>query len=306
MRIFTGAPTPLGADVVVMQEKVESNGKSIRIKDDELQKGNNIRAKGSQTKKGDLVAKAGIQLNPAILAFLAGLGIPTIKVYKAPEIFLIITGRELQTPGKSLQDGQIYESNSIGLIAGLKQLQVNSVSKQIADDDEAAITELIKQGLLTSDIVILTGGVSVGDYDFVCSSAQNAGAETIFHKVKQRPGKPLYFGKKDEKLVFGLPGNPASVLTCFYQYVVPSVKKIMGKEIVEETGTYKLASAYEKKPGLSYFLKGKIQGDEVQPLNAQESYQMGSYAIADCLIRLEEERTNYEKAELVQVTRFDV
>ena len=133
----------------------------------------------------------------------------------------------------------------------------------------------------------------------------NCQVDTVFYKVKQKPGKPLFFGKCGPKLLFGLPGNPSAVLTCFYEYIVPVIEKMSGslgpsKRVVQKT----LSEGFNKKAGLTYFLKGKTEGSEVAPLHAQESYQMSSFVLADCLILLEEERTDYLKGEVVAVHLF--
>lgn len=303
MRIFTGAPVPINADVVVMQEKVTVKDQQIFIDDQQLNVGTNIRRKGSQTKKGELALNAGTKLNAAAIGFLASLGFAEVKVYKSPGIFLIVTGKELQKPGNSLETGQIYESNSFSLTAALSQMGIHSIRKNIADDDVIQIGRFINHGITSSDMILLTGGVSVGDYDFVTKAAENAGVKMIFHKVKQKPGKPLYFGMANDIPVFGLPGNPASVLTCFYEYVAPAIRKMMGLNSEGNSNQLQLqlANYFQKKQGLTYFLKGKISGNEVTLLHSQESYQMGSFTMADCLVVLDEDKTDFQKADLVEV-----
>jgi molybdopterin molybdotransferase len=147
----------------------------------------------------------------------------------------------------------------------------------------------------------LTGGISVGDYDFVLQSATECGVEKLFHKIKQRPGKPLYFGKKENKLVFGLPGNPSSVLTCFYQYVIPALEKLSKRKIELQSLQVPLAKAFQKNTGLTHFLKGFYDGKTAMPLDAQESYRLSSFAKANCLIQINEEITALKEGELVDV-----
>ena len=132
-------------------------------------------------------------------------------------------------------------------------------------------------------------------------ATENCGVEKLFHKVKQRPGKPLYFGKKGDKIVFGLPGNPSSVLTCFYEYVVEALAIMAKRKSFIKVASAPLSNDYKKISGLSFFLKGWLEGDNVIPLDAQESYRLSSYAKANCLIRLDEERTEYKKGEIVEV-----
>jgi len=152
-----------------------------------------------------------------------------------------------------------------------------------------------------SDVVLLTGGVSVGNYDFVPEAAAACGVTTLFHKLKQRPGKPLFVGQKGNKWVFGLPGNPSSVLTCFYEYVITALEQLMQLKPVLKTIKAPLAKAYAKTAVLTFFLKGSYDGQTVVPLDAQESYRLRSFAMANCLVCLPEEKMNYEVGEEVEV-----
>src|SRR4030095_1836296 len=198
-------------------------------------------------------------------------------------------GNELQQPGKSLQHGQVYESNSLALKAVLEQLHINDVEVLYASDKPEIVTSTLEKALQKSDVVLSTGGISVGDYDFVLQAATKCGVEKLFHKVKQRPGKPLYFGKKNNKLIFGLPGNPSSVLTCFYQYVIPALEKLSNKNPVLKIIRAPLSKPFQKTALLTHFLKGIYDGNTVAPLDAQESYRLSSFATANCLIQVDEE-----------------
>jgi len=300
-RIFTGAPVPENADTVVMQEKVMVQDNEIIIQDDQLTKGLNVRPKGSEISKGELALPQGTRLMPAALGFLAGIGVTQVMAYPKPVVHIILTGKELQQQHEALQYGKVYESNSFTLIAALQQLYITDVSKFIVDDDLQLLQQSLEKSLHQADIVLLTGGVSVGDYDFVVKANELCGVTQRFHKIKQRPGKPLYFGTKDQKLVFGLPGNPSSVLTCFYEYVIPAINKMCFMPASIQQLQLPLATAYSKKEGLTHFLKGRIINGKVQPLTAQESYRLASFATADCLIVLEEERADYAANEVVEV-----
>lgn len=302
VRIFTGAALPMGTDTVVMQEKVVLNDIYIRVEDDKIIKGSNVRLRASQTKKDTVVLNKNHLLTPASISFLAGIGIEKVKIFSPPTISIIVTGKELIKPGQAIEDGKIYESNSFGLIAALEQLNITPVSVDWVDDDEEQIRKIISNWL-QSDILILTGGVSVGDYDFVSSALEKCGVKKIFHKVKQKPGKPFYFGKFKDTLVFGLPGNPASVLTSFYEYVVNAVSSFTLKKYYEKL-MMPLANSYTKKPGLTYFLKGISNSENVSILPHQESYMMDSYAQANCLIELEEGEENFSQGEIVPVLKF--
>jgi molybdopterin molybdotransferase len=305
MRIFTGAPVPPGADTVVMQEKIRRDGDQLWIDDLLLKKGGNVRPQSSQTKKGATALHAGTPLTPAAIGLLAGLGITHVMVHAKPRIALLITGSELAAPGTALVGGQVFESNSFALMAALQQLNIQPTLVYRSRDDEPQITAHLRAGIEQCDLVIATGGISVGDYDLVKKSMDNCGVETVFYKVKQKPGKPLFFGKCGSTLLFGLPGNPSAVLTCFYEYIVPAIEKMSGSPGLSKREAQKtLTEGFTKKAGLTYFLKGKVEGSEVAPLHAQESYQMSSFALADCLIVLEEDKTEYLKGETVSVHLF--
>jgi molybdopterin molybdotransferase len=301
MRIFTGAAVPAGADTVVMQEKVQANNGHLLILDDQLNAGNNVRLKGSEIKAGELVLSKGQRLTPAAVGFLATTGVAEVSVYPTPVMSIIVTGNELQQPGKALLHGQVYECNSFQLRAALQGLQIEDVPVFEAKDDPQTVKDILQNALDNSDVVLLTGGVSVGNYDFVPEAAAACGVITLFHKLKQRPGKPLFVGKKENKWVFGLPGNPSSVLTCFYEYVIPALEELMQLKPVLKTIQAPLAKAYSKTAVLTFFLKGYYDGQTVVPLDAQESYRLRSFAMANCLLCLPEEKMDYREGEEVEV-----
>ena len=301
VRIFTGAPLPAGADTVVMQEKVTLEGDRVMVEDGGMQAFQHVREKGAEIKRGALAMQAGTLLSPAAIGFLAGIGIPELQVIPAPKVSIILTGNELQEPGKQLAFGQVYEANSVMLSAALRQLGVEDVSVLRAVDDLKVLQNVLSQALLEADLVLLTGGVSVGDYDFVVAAAKNCGVKQAFHKIRQKPGKPLFFGSKYQKIVFGLPGNPSSVLSCFYQYVLPAVGRMMGKNLRLQVTQGILTHDYAKVSGLTHFLKASFNNGNVTPLHAQESFRLHSFAEADCLIVLDEAKGNYQAGEQVEV-----
>ncbi|HKZ65849.1 MAG TPA: gephyrin-like molybdotransferase Glp [Chitinophagaceae bacterium] len=301
VRIFTGAPVPNGADTVVMQEKTKIENDSLYIKDENMLQGLNVRPKGSEIKAGDLAVAKDSLLMPAAIGFLAGIGVIEVLVYPLPVVSIIVTGNELQTPGQPLLLGQVYESNSFSLQAALKQMHITDVKVYRAEDTLESVKQVLKEALQKSNIIFLTGGVSVGDYDFVAAAAEQNGIEKVFHKIKQKPGKPFYFGIKENKLVFGLPGNPASVLTCFYEYVEPALRKISKQKTGLQVMKVPLATSFKKAAGLTHFLKGHYDGEIVIPLSAQESYRLSSFANANCLIKINEETTICEKDDLVEI-----
>ena len=301
VRIFTGAAVPSGADTVVMQEKTKIINGVLIIEDESLNAGTNVRPMGSEIRAGERALSKLSFLSPAAIGFLAGLGIKEVTVYPTPSVSIIVTGNELQEPGNPLQYGQVYESNSFALSAALRQLGINEIEIIHADDKLEELTAVLNSCLQKTDLVLLTGGVSVGDYDFVLQAANNCGVKQLFHKVKQRPGKPLYLGKKEEKVVFGLPGNPSSVLSCFYQYVITAIGKMSNQRVALEIKRVPLSNSFKKASGLTHFLKGYYDGDSVTLLNAQESYRLSSFARANCLVQINEEVTAYPVGELVEI-----
>lgn len=299
VRIYTGAPIPPGTDTVVMQEKISREGNTIQILDALLDIGTNVRPQGSQTKKGELALQEKQLLTPVAISFLAGIGINKVSVFSKPTVSIIVTGKELAKAEDTITEGKIFESNSIGLIAALQQIGINPVSVEVVDDVEEEIEKAISNQL-SSDILILTGGVSVGDYDLVPASLEKCGVQKIFHKIKQKPGKPFYFGRHNQTLVFALPGNPAAVMSCFYEYVVQAISSFTQKEYFKKMA-FPLAEDFNKKAGLTFFLKGKMGEKAVTVLNNQESYKLNSFAVADCLIEFDEEGENFKKGNLINV-----
>ncbi len=302
VRIFTGAPVPPRADTVVMQEQTERKEDKLFILQSKIVAGTNVRLQGSDIKKGALALERGALLTPGAIGFLAGLGITEVSIYPAPRVSIIVTGKELTQPGQTLEYGKVYESNSFTLQAALKQLHIDSVSVKCVDDNINLLVDAINEALQKTDILLITGGVSVGDYDFVLPALSKCGVSTLFHKVKQRPGKPLYFGQTQDQLVFGLPGNPSSVLTCFYEYVLIALQQLMNrtKPWLQEL-SLPIATDFAKPAGLTHFLKGNYTNSEVKPLTAQESYRLSSFALANCLIKVPEEITELKKGDAVNV-----
>lgn len=294
VRIFTGAPVPQGTDTVVMQEKVTVAKGVLTIEDQNLQVGVNVRPKGADIKLGELALKAGSKLIPGSIGFLTGIGITSVSVFPKPTVSIIVTGNELQAAGKPLQHGQVYESNSSAITAALKQLNINEIKVFWAEDNLNVLQKKLEEAINVSDVIILMGGISVGDYDYALQAAENCGVTKLFHRIKQKPGKPLYFGKKENKLVYGLPGNPSSVLTCYYEYVLPALQLLSNQLAGLKKLEVPLLKSINKVVGLTQFLKGYYDGEKVMPLGAQESYRLSSFAQANCLIALEENISNCE------------
>ncbi len=300
-RIFTGAALPEGADTVVMQEMVQVEGNQLHIMDANLAEGNHMRLRGSEIRKGELACKRGTPLSPAAIGFLSAIGTAEVAVFPQPTVAIIVTGDELQRPGESLLHGQVYEASSSMLRAALHQMHINDVKTYQVEDSLAAIEKVLAAALAASDIVLLTGGVSVGDYDFVVPATVTCGVQQLFHRVKQRPGKPIFFGRKGNKAVFGLPGNPSSVLTCFYEYTWLILRKWSNRSEGLRVEMASLSADYTKTNMLTHFLKGYHHEGKVDVLGAQESFRLRSFAAANCLVKLGEEMRVYRKEELVEI-----
>lgn len=300
-RIFTGAAVPPGADTVVMQEKTSiSNGK-LSISDPQLVKGLNVRIQGSEAKANELALEKNAYLSPGAIGFIAGLGINEVLAFPQPNVSIILTGNELQAPGKPLQLGQVYDANSFALKAALNQLGIFMINILSSEDNLMTLSSVLKNALEQSDLVLLTGGVSVGDYDFVVEATKENGIEQIFHKIKQKPGKPLFFGKKDQKYIFGLPGNPGSVLNCFYEYVYPAIGNLNNNKKDLTRLQVPISNLQKKALGLTQFLKGYFDGTVAHDLKAQESFRLSSFAKANCLIKLEENQSEITEGQIVEI-----
>jgi molybdopterin molybdotransferase len=300
-RIFTGAPLPYRADTVVMQEKTRIDEDRLIIEDENLEIGINVRPVGMEIKQNDLVLKEGSFLNPAAIGLIASIGQAEVFVYPKPSVAIIITGDELQFPGKDLQYGQVYEASSFSINAALDENGIRGISVFYSKDSLEVLTNILKKALLDHDLIFLTGGISVGDFDFVLQATINNEVKALFHRIKQRPAKPLYFGKKGNKYVFGLPGNPASGLTSFYEYVLPALSLLCNQDLNLKKLNAPLSKSFKKSAGLTHFLKGYFNGDSAEILDAQESFRLSSFARANCLIKIDEEVTECRQGELVEV-----
>jgi len=287
MRIFTGGKIPENTTAVVMQEKTEVNNNNLKITTAVIP-GQHIRPKGGELATGQLVFDTGHLISPASVGLISSLGIESVKVFQKPVVRLIVTGTELIAPGQHRKPGQIYESNSLSIAAALEKFGYSCAEKlQVADDYEKT-KDAIGDFLDKTDLLLLSGGISVGDYDYVKKALLENGVKEIFYKVFQKPGKPLFFGKKGEKYVFALPGNPASSLTCFYIYVLPMLQKMSG---AKETGLPEimvpLAHNYKMKGDRPAFLKAKIADQKVAILDGQGSSMLHTLALGNALVFLQ-------------------
>jgi len=227
MPIMTGASLPKGADSVVMKEDTQRDVASIMVFR-EIEKGENVRYRGEDIKKGSTVFKKGEIINPGTIGVLASLGKSEVKVFGPPIIGVLATGDELIETSEKLVAGKVRDSNSYSLSAQIKEMGLEYKKFGRAPDDEALLIKKIKQSLEECDILLLSGGISVGDYDLVKDIMESIGARLLFWRVNQKPGRPLAFFEYGNKYIFGLPGNPVSVMVCFEMYVRPMIRRSMG------------------------------------------------------------------------------
>lgn len=306
VHILTGAPVPDGATAVVMREKVERAGDSATIHLYPVMNNENVRAIGQQIKKGDVALPQGTYLTPGSVGFLAGLNIKTVKVYRKPSVGILVTGDELVQPNATagegtLRFGQIYESSSSMLASVLRAEGITEIMIRYVADDAAATAAALRELAEANDVVLSTGGVSVGDYDFVGTSLEEIGVEEVFYKVRQRPGKPLYFGRNDDTFIFALPGNPAATLVCYYQYVLPALRLLSGrKDCFLPTLKLPITHAFSFKGERDEFLKATATTTSVTPLDGQESFVLRSFAVANALIYLPSTQNSVQPGDLVE------
>jgi molybdopterin molybdotransferase len=302
IRIFTGAPVPEEATAVVMQEHTEVIEGDIVIYEYPVSEGKNIRNVGQQIREGAIALRQGTVLSPGSIGFLQGMNVTTVKVYRKPKVGLLITGDELLKPGNEPEAGKVYESNSAMLMAALAKEGIDNVDIRYSKDDLSSTINALEELYANYDVILASGGISVGDYDFVGAALRELQAETIFYKVRQKPGKPLLFAKAGQKLFFALPGNPASSLVCYYEYVFPAIRKMTGASSpFLPTIMLPIKLGYTFDGERDEFLKAIVEGGEVVPLDGQESFALRSFAIANALIYLPTHQNRVLPGDLVEV-----
>lgn len=228
IQIMTGAPCVEGADAVVMVEKSKMDGDYVILTEEKMSPGLNIAQKGEDAPKGKILIPAGTRLNTAGIAICASVGLSSVPVYRKPVVNVISTGSEIISPGQEPLPHQIRDCNSYSVRSLSAQLGIEANFLGIGEDNKAAQSQLIKAGL-KGDILILSGGVSMGEYDLIPSLLAECGVKNIFHHIKVKPGKPVWFGKSESgTYVFGMPGNPVSVQAGFKLLIEPLILKLMG------------------------------------------------------------------------------
>lgn len=285
-RIYTGAAVPSSADTIVIQEHTGRKDNVLSVLKRPI-KGANIRKQGEQIQKGKVALKTGHRLNAASIGFLSSIGIAQVSVSNIPKAAIVATGNEFLESGEELVPGKIFESNGIMLWTALKEEGIAS-TKINCEDHVQSLSNLLIELSSTTDILLITGGVSVGDYDFTPEALNLAGFEIIFHKINQKPGKPLLFAKRaDGVLAFGLPGNPQSVLSCYYQYVIPALQKMQGAlNLNLYSCELPLKKEMKNNTGKTLFTPAVISNDGVAPIAGKGSHALQSFALANAIIEL--------------------
>jgi len=230
VKIFTGGVIPEGADAVVMVENTSGWGEEFELRK-AAGPGNNLRGAGEDVREGDLMLRAGTEIGAPEIALAATQGYGELPVYRRPRVVVLSTGTELVEPGtRELSPGEIFDSNSFALLTQARETGAETRRVAAASDDADVLRDAMEEALESADVVVTSGGVSVGEKDLVKSTLLNLGVEQVFWGIKLKPGKPVFFGTRDDARFFGLPGNPVSAMVCFELFVRPTLMKMMGRE----------------------------------------------------------------------------
>lgn len=286
MAIATGGVVPEGADSVVPIEVVEDRGEEVTVPP--VGEGDNVRPRGGDLAAGATVVEAGVRLGPAHVGALAAAGVTEVRCTRVPRVVVVVTGTELRAPGEALGPGEIYDANGFILETQLRSAGAEVERLPPVQDDAGATRAAIERGL-AADVLVTTGGVSVGVYDLVRAAEAALGVEEVFWQVAVRPGKPVAFGVRGGTLVFGLPGNPVSSLVGFELFVRPALLALQG---VAEPGPAfrpgRLTRPAKRIAGRDSLLRARSRVDAdavlLEPLTGQESHMIAQAANADALV----------------------
>ena len=303
IRIFTGAPMPAGADAVVMQEDVTRDGSEI-VLNANVDPGDFVRRRGCDLTEGQKIVAKGELIRPATIALLASQGFAEVTVGGEVDAAIISTGDELAGLGTELQPGQIYESNSVLLQALLQRCGASVKSVQHCRDDADSLRKTLEQTIKYS-VLVINGGVSVGEHDLVQSTLGSLGAKIDIWRVAIKPGKPFLFGRIRECVVFGLPGNPVSAFITFLQFVRPAIFKMMGATNLDLPKVpAKLIVDLRNEGDRPHYVRGKCENGNFSPIGRQESHALFGLSQSNALLRLAvgEART---RGDIVDIQLFD-
>ncbi len=310
VRIMTGAALPAGADTVAMQEHVQVENDAIRIGPG-LQPGDNVRAAGEDLAQGQLALAQGKQILPPELGLLASLGMAEVAVRRRLRVAFFSTGDELRSIGQPLAEGEIYDSNRYTLHGMLTRLGVDILDMGVIRDDRDAIQRAFLEAAANADVIVTSGGVSVGEADYVKETLERLG-EIGFWQIAMKPGRPLAFGRVRDAMFFGLPGNPVSVMVTFYQFVEQALRRMMGQDRARPAfATFKVrcVSRLHKRPGRTEFQRAILEADAAGELVVRATGQQGSgilrsMSAANCFVILPRDSQSVEPGTLVDVQPF--
>jgi molybdopterin molybdotransferase len=305
---MTGALVPVGADTVVMQENVQRTGDQITLTQ-MPEAGENIRRAGEDISLGSQVLAAGQRLSALDIGLLASLGIAQVTVVRRLRVAILTTGDELLPAGAAPEQGKIYDSNRPLLAALLTRMPIDLIDLGIIADDLPALRSAFTTAMQWADVVISTGGVSVGDADYTKDVLAELG-EIDFWKIAMKPGKPFAFGRLGQGWFFGLPGNPVSTAVTYHQLVVPGLRYLAGEALTSQQTLSAIAGhALKKQPGRTDFQRGILSNlngvNTVVSAGLQSSGVLSAMAKANCYIRLEAEQDSVHAGGLVNVIPFD-
>ncbi len=306
--IMTGAALPAGADAVIPRElAVVEDDRLVVAKP--VERSRHVRSKGEELARGDQVLSVGTLVHAGAVCALATAGRARVRVYRKPRVAVIATGDETVEPGRPLAHGRIYDSNSHMITALLRGMGIEPVRVRCVGDRVGALTSAFAAALRVADVVVIAGGVSVGDRDHVRDVLHSQGVREVLWRVSQKPGKPLYFGAKGKRLVFGLPGNPASVYTCFYIYVYETLRRLAGfRHPALAVETRALQTAIRRDPSRWRFLKAIAPAGEgtVTELPGQGSHMVSSLVQTNSLIEVPPGDGIIEKGTSVTMYRLPI
>ena len=310
VRIMTGAVMPAGLDTIVMQEHAQADGGHAVFGSGHKQ-GQHLRFAGEDLKTGQVALKRGLLLRPAEIGLIASLGVGEVAVYRRLRVAFFSTGDELRSIGTPLGEGQIYDSNRYTIHGMLARLGCELIDMGVVRDDPRLIEQAFSTAAHNADVVITSGGVSVGEADFVKELMDRLG-EVVFWKIAMKPGRPLAYGRIGGAHFFGLPGNPVSVMVTFYQFVRDALLKLAGRDPVPPLPTFRVpcTTALKKAPGRTEFQRGVLTQDaagnwSVAVTGEQGSGILRSMCEANCFIILPTEQGNVAAGALVDVQVLD-
>lgn len=309
VRVMTGAVLPRGADCVIVQEVARAEDNQVTVPAGQ-RSGQNIRRAGEDLAQGAVALPRGKRLGPAELGLIASLGIAEVRVFRTLRVAFFSTGDEIASIGSPLAPGQVYDSNRYILHGVLRRLDCELLDMGVIPDQPAALERALTDAAASADVILTSGGVSVGEADFIKALLGKLG-DVAFWKINIKPGRPMAFGRIGDALLFGLPGNPVAVMVTYYQFVLDALLKLMGVSPLPERPLLEAecTAPIRKQPGRREFIRASLQrggdGWKVAPTGAQGSGVLRSMSEANCFIVLPESSADVAPGSAVQVQLFE-